>query len=68
MLAHACTCIYHVHTHMRRYHEFYGACHMIFRKETPVRVDIPRVLVSKAAAAVMKKCFELIGLRFVDKM
>lgn len=51
------------------YHEFYGDCRIISRpKDGPATVEISRLLITEAAAKVMATCFQLIGLRFVEKM
>mmetsp|Transcript_22986 Transcript_22986/g.60030 ORF Transcript_22986/g.60030 Transcript_22986/m.60030 type:complete len:822 (+) Transcript_22986:111-2576(+) len=49
-------------------HEFYSDedCRVLDRKNGLAHVD--RVLLFAAAAAVMERCFHIIGLRIVDKM
>lgn len=51
------------------YHEFYGDCRIISRpKDGAATVDISRLLITEATAKVLETCFQMIGLRFVDKM
>jgi arginyl-tRNA synthetase len=51
------------------YHEFYEACRIINRVEgQEPKVDMARLLMAEATGKVLETCFNIIGLRFVDKM
>ena len=50
-------------------HEFYEQCYVIERKaDGTSNVNEHRLYEYAAAAKVMEVCFELVGLRYVDKM
>eukprot|EP00041_Stephanoeca_diplocostata_P027444 m.754699 g.754699 ORF g.754699 m.754699 type:complete len:708 (-) comp23176_c0_seq4:347-2470(-) len=60
---HVCAFLYELAGNV---HEFYEACQIIDRKKGIVHKD--RLILFAAGAKVMEKCFDLVGLRFVDKM
>eukprot|EP00039_Didymoeca_costata_P019429 m.337518 g.337518 ORF g.337518 m.337518 type:complete len:708 (+) comp18153_c0_seq1:79-2202(+) len=49
------------------YHEFYEH-NFIIRRKDGGKVDLPRLFISEATEKVLGKCFQIIGLRVVDKM
>ncbi|GAB6033276.1 Arginine--tRNA ligase, cytoplasmic [Chamberlinius hualienensis] len=50
--------------------EFYDSCYCVEKdpKSGEVKVNVGRLLLCEATAAVMKKCFDILGINTVEKM
>ncbi|CAG9762915.1 unnamed protein product [Ceutorhynchus assimilis] len=66
-LHHLCEYVYEIAT---TFTEFYDACYCIEKDSSGdvVKIHVGRILLAEAAAMIMERCFDILGLKPVSKM
>lgn len=68
MLHHICKYVYNLST---AFHKFFESCRCLYydeKKENIIKVDHNRLLICKATRKVMKVCFNILGIKPLNKM